>query len=345
MEHRDPVRIDTPDGPARPPSTDRVRMPRLARITSIAAERRILPRHPIILGVVGVISLAMAYVLVTNGYRRVIRYVHSQAIYQITFREIRLIPEPPAWYRGGRDAFLDDVPRAGALNPGPFSVLNLDPAALDRLSKLLKRNPVVKRVEMLEVHHPNAVIAKLDYREPVAIARSRGEPDVIVDSDGVLLPPDRVENSAIDGLIELKRSTFSPPVDPRLGQPWRRGFGPEGNTPAQPDERVLLAARLAAFLRNKLGSPDASEGFVREERPRITLYNIGEHGFWVQWGDRVFFQWANPRTGELSHKARWEMMVQWLHDNPAAAAAGPVHLGFTPQGVTPVSVKSRDSAG
>src|SRR5438270_894476 len=78
--------------------------------------------------------LALLAVLVTLGLlgsagahavRAMVAWLHEQPPYQLDFREIRLDPPPPAWYRGGTEAFLNRV-RDGAGRPGTLAVLDLD---------------------------------------------------------------------------------------------------------------------------------------------------------------------------------------------------------------------------
>ena len=97
------------------------------------------------------------------------RWLHGRQQYKVEFREIVLDPPAPAWYRWGSKGFLDRV-RAAARSPRRMPALDLD---LRKLVLTFQRYSWVKQVGGARLTHPNRLVVRLTYREPVARLRCR----------------------------------------------------------------------------------------------------------------------------------------------------------------------------
>ncbi|MBV8611660.1 MAG: cell division septal protein, partial [Singulisphaera sp.] len=83
---------------------------------------------PILLAVA--VAVSALVIVGTQALRSAVRWLEGRPPYRVGFREIVLVPPPPAWYRGGSVRFLD---RVLANSPGRgemLSVLDEDLGAL-----------------------------------------------------------------------------------------------------------------------------------------------------------------------------------------------------------------------
>jgi hypothetical protein len=276
----------------------------------------------VVLGAVVVTSLAVNW-----G----VEYLHAQRAYQLSYREIVLDPPPPPWFRGGFEAFLDHV-WAPTREPRSFSQLDVEPG---RLTVLFRRYAWVREVLRVEKGYPNRVVVRLVYREPVAEDRRTA---TLIDRDGVILTRDDVDREAVGPLIALYG--FAPPEEPRPGLFWGR-IDPRHGV-CLPDEGVVAAARLSAFLKERLGGlsgllPPAHRVVVH---PRA---KGGRQGLYVEitvtGGDSLMVFWDDPDAGaavrKLSPEAKWALLRDWVRGHPPGGAGEWVYLVFTQQGLAP----------
>ncbi|MFO0954229.1 MAG: hypothetical protein U0835_24340 [Isosphaeraceae bacterium] len=276
---------------ASPPPREPAALPppsHFARLTPPARLRRIPPKR-LAAWVSG--GILVAVILLAAGQavtRRLVQYVRDQPAYQVHYRAILLEPPVPAWFRGGREAFLDQVWK-GSVEPTSFSALDLDGP---RLLNLFRRNPWVRRpLGVRTVGYPSQVVVQLEYRTPVALARLPGGSKLAVDAEAVLLPREQIDLEAAEPLIWL--DYFDAPASPEMGVRWNRVDASQGT---KPDERVAQAARLAEFLRSRAG-----ELAALVPRPFfLHILAFKESGLYVQitCGDRVMVWWDDPKASE-----------------------------------------------
>jgi hypothetical protein len=333
MDQRDPRRITPPDGRPRGPAEVDIDLGverpgpvrgfdrRFARLVSPPVTR------PTDLRRVGLALAVTAAGAVFIGLlaRSVVLYLHAHPTYQVSYDQIVLDPPPPAWYRGGARAFLENV-WTPTREPRAYSVLDLDP---NRLALLFQRYAWVRRVRKVETGHPNRVVVHLDYFEPVAEDAGTG---TVIDRDGVILARDDIDPDAVGRLIRLKR--FTPPDKPTPGEVWSRVDTPQGV--ARPDPEVVSAACLAGFLMRKLDTTSAGPS----RRPAVRLWHYDRHGLYVEvevpGGGWLMLLWEDPTyppaVRKMTPEEKWVILNDWLAREPPPGKEGVVYLRLTEHG-------------
>ena len=324
-ERHEPARMaDDEDPPLGTAASAR----RFARLVPSPATRREAPGRLGLTVLAGTVVLILALAAIVSGARALVHWLHGRPAYQLRFDGITLEPGPPAWFVRGRAGFLDGL-RANAKRPESLSVLDVD---LATLRDDFRHYAWVKKVIGVERLVSNRIVVRLDYREPVA--RWEGDPKVIIDRDGVILPGEDIMHEAAQRLIWLA-SVDQPPFDAKPGEPWKKGDAAEGL--ARPDERVLAAARLADFLKVKRADApipalrvskihpmterkrgDAAEG---QARPfdRVWLS--------IEFDDQLIVLWGDPpggeRPGEPSASKKWDMLREHVRDHETLSVPDP----------------------
>ncbi len=333
MEQRDPPRITLSEGPPRdssPGDRDDSRPPssrRFPRLLSPPPVRRWSPRQ-IVLAFSG-LTLALVCLFALGSWLLHLgrTYVQSQMEYKLSFRKITLDPPPPRWYRGGSVGFLDRV-ESQSKHASEFSTLDLD---LAKLRSAFELNPLVKKVNRIHREYPNRIVVKLEYHEPVAVAKFLDRSECLLDRDGDILPRENINVELARPLIELY--DFSPPFNPRDGHRWYRR-DPKDDVPI-PDKTVAGATRLAGFLRDKMCATGDSHGLLYVYIHRNTR---SPSGLFVQVGSNLMFRWENTSPDDPdavpSEDARWTMLLEWVKRHPPLAESSTFEdLIFTPKGV------------
>jgi hypothetical protein len=250
-------------------------------------------------------------------------WLHSQKQYATTFAAIELDPAPPAWYRGARAAFLHSVRETAQRPDLPYSSLDVDLNELDREFRLYSW---VKRVRRVERKWPNRIVVHLDYRTPVARARLRTKPGlVLLDDEGVILPWEDVdpEMAARSILIDVK--DIEPPFEPRMGRVWMTSEG-------KPDERLRAAAKLAAFLQAAVARAPEPVPPVLQPKAIHPPGNAADGPF-IENNELSLIYWGDPpgseRSGSATALEKWAMLQRWLPTRPPTPVRRPYYLAFT----------------
>jgi hypothetical protein len=270
---------------------------------------------------VSALALAVAGLAGAQVLESLKQWLHRQKQYETTFSAIALDPPPPPWYRGATGVFLQRVRESAQRPDAPFSALDVDLAELDRDFRLYCW---VKRVRKVERKTPNRIIVQLDYRIPVARALLPEKPvRVLVDADGVILPWEDVDEEMTVKLPLI--SGTDPPLEPRPGRCWLASDG-------KADERLLAAARLAAFL-----------AFAQTSRPLEVLsqvkviHSLPNDGLFVESAQSTLIYWVDApgveRPGSLTAEQKWDMLRRWLPQRPKAPILRPYYLAFRKEGV------------
>jgi hypothetical protein len=276
-------------------------------------------------GVLAVVALGVVGLSVCDG---MVRWLHGRPQYQTTFKAIALDPPPPAWYRGGAAAFLDQVRRSAQREDVPFSALDVDLAELRREFRL---SCWVKRVGRIRRRSPNRLYVPLEYRVPVARVDTTGARDwVALDVEGVILPFADVEEETARTLIPIYE--IGTPYDPRPGDVWKSHNPAEGVGEAS--ARAVAAARLAAYLKSVLGpeSKPSASGL----RP-VAIHSIGTNALFLEIGQETMVYWAEAPGDEAPNRPtageKWAMLSRWLPQSPASPIQKPYYLAFTKEKV------------
>jgi hypothetical protein len=272
-----------------------------------------------------VLALALAVVVGSQVLESMLHWLHSTKQYETTFAAIELVPPPPAWYRGGRRLFLHGVLEAAQRPDTPYSMLDLD---LEELRREFRLYPWVKLVGQVVRKYPNRIIVPLEYRTPVARALLPGKPGlVLVDDEGVILPSDDVDLEAVGRTILLGK--FEPPFELRPGRVWSSSEG-------KPDEHVLAAVKLAAFLRSALVHVPAPVAPVLQPKAIYPIPNV-KNGLWLVNSESSLILWGDPPgdepPGSLTASEKWAMLQRWLPHRPKAPVLSPFYLSFTKEGI------------
>ncbi|MCA1685620.1 MAG: hypothetical protein LC745_06465, partial [Planctomycetia bacterium] len=259
------------DAGVSPPGTPFAR--RLPRLMPPPAGRRLTPGRVLLAALGACSALALVALAVSHVRDGARRYVDDQGVYLLSGMDIVLDPPPPPWYRGGSLAFLEHA-LGGDSEFQTFSALDFDP---ERLALRFRLYAWVDKVLRVEVGHPNRVVVRLAYRDPVAVERLNDATDrTVVDREGVILPRKDIDFDRVGPLVKL--FGFGAPADPHDGKVWDRVVPKHGL--AVRDERVRGAARLAAFFRNELRREAGQEPAFQF----VAIHPWGDDGFSVQVG-------------------------------------------------------------
>jgi hypothetical protein len=303
--------------------------------------------------------LAVLSVLVYLGdraRRASLDWLAIQPQYQVRFDEIQLVDcagrpaEPPRWYRGGARAFLENV-RLEAREREGVSLLSFTP---DRLSLALEKYAWVEDVIRV-VYHPGGIHVELRYRQPVAWVQLRDGDQIVVDEEATILRASDVDVAELGRVIKIRGDLadrgLARPSELRYGVKWK-SRGTRGDLD-RVDERILAAAKLAAFL---MGGSRPTEGEksaalrliqidVTSFRPHgLLVYNAEGAAIW--WGDAP----GAERPETLSADEKWAMLRRWAQTTHDRFLETGDLWRFTRDGVkfvcthTPASHRSKTSS-
>jgi hypothetical protein len=250
-------------------------------------------------------ALGCAVYLGYRGIRIVVAWLHRQEAYQIPFRNIQLVTEPPVWYRGGRDAFMERV-RRGAGEAELIPVLDEGPR---RIALAFVHNPWVDRVVRVTTP-PGAIRVEVRYRQPVALVPLRSGEQYLLDEKATILPVDDVDSELLGPLIKITGARLVPPADPRPGMIWKQRRGP--SELPQGDSRILAAAALAGFLkaephvRDAAASPALRAVEIVADDPR-GLFVLNAESTMILWKDAP----GAERPGDLDAHEKWSLLREW----------------------------------
>ncbi len=249
------------------------------------------------LSVVGYIGLI--------AVRSAIQWLHRQPQYQIPFREIRLQPEPPPWYRGGSEGFLKQV-REKAQQPELLAVLDVDRERL--MSAFRDYSPWVEDARI--TFSPQLIRVELSYKRPVAIQKVGSGEDLFLDRHGHLLPGEDVDRELLGPLIKITGPQLVPSAENRPGGIWKSGLaGPDA---PRVENCVRGAAGLAGFLQER---SEETSGIAALRVDSIYANEPHKRGLFLLTAEQVLVLWGDPpgmeKPGMLEASEKWEIMKKW----------------------------------
>ncbi len=327
MEHREPPRISMSEGLPRD-ATDSANARRFSRFVTPTHVRKLAPSRIGLAVVAGVSVLILVIIVGLRLAQSSVAWLHRQAPYQINAESIDFDPPIPTWYRGGKTAFLEHA-KIGLDQGRGHSALDVD---LPRLSKDLSLNYWVKGVIALGIKHPNRLHIHLQIRTPVAIAKLPDGTSLVIDEEGVLLPREEIDFEQAGPLVQLLQFGDAP-KDRQPGLRWKREAGE--NELAKADDRIVAAAKLAAFI--KRAQSGANE---RSRKPRFELVapKTKVHGLvagtsdslWVSWGDAP----GDEASGQPSAETKWGWVLDWIKQHGPADIRPKEYLKFSKSGAS-----------
>src|SRR5208283_1702981 len=273
MVYRETPRIAAQDGRLDGVIDDADSRPRLRRFDFVRAERQLdLPRV-LLASCLFVAGVALMGYLGTQALRSTIRWLHQQPQYQVRFLDIRLQDEPPAWFRGGAQAFLRQV-RENVKEAEVLPVMDLETDRIDRDFRLFPWVDHVARVE----YPPQGITVHLLYKQPVATIPFPPGGHVILDRKATILPGEDIDTKKLGPLIKITGTGLDQPAsDNQPGleiiRPRRRGATAGTLRPGSCNPcRVFPGTGSSSRSRIGSGTPltgycgDRSPGLLRSKR-------------------------------------------------------------------------------
>lgn len=321
MEQRQPPRIPPEEsprlapraaGPVAGPSPGPLALPAPSRAPRPSA----FPRRRFLLaaGILGGATLA-AYAA-HRARPALDSWLGDDPRYQVPFRSIVLDPPPPGWYRGGAPAFLDDVRRRSRL-PDPVPVLKLQPG---ELLHAFQQSPWTEAVRI--EYPPRGAVVHVRYREPVAVILTQDGESYLVDGNAVILPPGDLggkleEFERRHELIRIEGLGLAGPARDTPGLIWEPRPGVVDSAPG--NDRIVGAARLAGFLRQKMDEAD------RSHAPTLRVTHINpmdsdpqrDRGLFIYLKGLICIQWGpapgDRNEGHPTAEEKWRILLDWQH--------------------------------
>ena len=280
------------------------------------------------------LALGLAWVVSSTIVRTMTDWVDARPEHRLAFAEIELVPRPPLWIRTGAAGILHSV-RVESRREEHVSIPGLD---LEEFRKDFRRCPWVEDVPGV-VRSYGRLAVRLVYRKPVAVAAYDGELVLVIDKDGVILPPDDIDwiekgtRFRIRGIDEplMTIRDVPRPASTVPGLPWKRADTPEAL--GDRDPMVVGAARLAAFFQGRprvTPAGKAAPAFVAiwpdPESRRYFLKDGGDH--WVFWDSAPG---AEPLGGPTAVE-KWSMLLDWIDRHGPLTVGAPAYLRFERSG-------------
>lgn len=189
---------------------------------------------------------------------------------------LRLLGQPPAWVPAGWAA------GAASAAEGPLYA----PGRVERVGRALAASPWVSRVEAVQ-RAEIGLVAKIAFRTPHYVV-SRGARTVVLDADGVVMPP---IPGGVPATLPVVRLRGIPGQSPKVGKRWR-----EGGVAAA----VALGRRLFAVGRGVIPRISAISVRRAADRYRIDLHTVDGGGH-IEWGVAGGGPYEVPEAARLTH--------------------------------------------
>jgi hypothetical protein len=285
--------------------------PRFRRLDFTRGQRP-LDRKRVLLAGLAVLAALAATVLVGRGLlHRAISWLHHQPQYQLRFLDIELSPPPPAWFRGGSEAFLRQV-KENRKEDDLLPILELEP---ERIASDFKLFPWVDDVPRIE-YPPQAIRVHVVYKKPVAVMMLPTGERIVLDGHGHILPASDIEDEKLGPLIKIAGTGLVHSPRNRPGEIWKStALLPE----ASKQERAILgAAHLAAFLAEPNRAREAAT------LPALQFWSIyatdppHDRGLFVRSAEDTIL-WGNgpgeEAAGEPDAVAKWVVLKKWANNS------------------------------
>ncbi len=248
-------------------------------------------------------------------------WLARQPTYQVSFREIELVEEPPAWFKGGERAFLEGVRKAAGM-PERFSTLETSP---DQLLAAFREAPWVEEA-IQATYSLGRVQVRVVYQHPAAYVQLEGGDQYLVDSRATVLAPDDVDSEHLGPIARILGTGLGPPIDSRPGVVWKS----EHAGSIGPDPRIVAAARLAGFLERQANP--------RTPRiARIIVSDFEKRGLFVETDRGLVIWWrsapGDERPDEPTAATKWAMLAAWASARATESLPEGDYMAFASKGL------------
>ena len=333
MVYRETPRVAAKDGRLDGVIDDADSRPRsrFRRFDFVRTERQLdLPRV-LLASCLFVAGVALLGYLGTRALHSMIRWLHQQPQYQVKFLDIRLQNEPPAWFRGGAQAFLRQV-RENVKEAEVLPVMDLETERIRRDFRLFPWVDDVTRV----AYPPQGITVHLVYKQPVATIPFPPEEHVILDRNGHILPGEDIDTEKLGPLITITGKGLNQrATDNRPGTAWKSSApGAEG---PRLERCVLEAATLAGFFQEADRASEAASvpalrvlAVVATDRRGLFVQNV--EGVMIYWGEAP----GSEASGNLEAKEKWEMLKKWASSSSRRILPTGDYWMFSRTGLEPV---------
>jgi hypothetical protein len=265
-------------------------------------------------------------------------WLSRQPLYQVPFKDVQVVPAPPAWFRGGTAAFLESVrQRAGESETLP--VLEL---TATQIKRSFLQSPWVEDVIRVSFP-PRGLRVELSYRQPVAVVQiTKGQEEYLVDESAMILPREDVDLDHIGSLIVIAGRGLCGPLNPRAGAVWEAPPGVHDVSGG--NQEIASAARLAAFLTREmrdLGASRPANLDMQEINPMdpqpqsrgLFVFNKAQHCF--LWGKAP----GEESRSELTAEEKWAALCDWSKQTKNERLPGGDYWDFSSTGLVHVCTK------
>jgi hypothetical protein len=275
--------------------------------------------------------------------RVALTWLTEQSAFRLPFGSIQLEPGPPAWYRGGTVAFLEDVRRRARM-PHTLRLLELRD---DDLVCAFKKSPWTEAVER-RTYPPLGLIVHLRYKVPAALVETSAG-TYLVDATGVILPADDLDTEAQaladrHPLIRIKGDGLAAPLDATPGIRWKTRPGVVDAAPE--NQRIASAAKLARFLLDKMRTIDTTS------QPGLDIQYINpmdRRGLFLWNAESTYIFWGEApgeeTTGSLDAEEKWRRLRDWGYSVKDRALPLGNYWKITPIGLVRLPITDEARAG
>lgn len=311
MDHRQTPRLAATEE-AKGPAVDLTETrPRSCRLDFTRGQRPLDRKRVLWAGLAVLAALAATVLVGKELLHLAMKWLHQQPEYQLRFLDIELSPPPPAWFRGGAEAFLRQV-KENRKEDDLLPILELEP---ERIASDFKLFPWVDDVSRVEFP-PQCIKVHLAYKKPVAVMAMPTGEKIVLDGQGHMLPTSDIDDEKLGPLIKINGTGLVHSPGNRPGDIWKSAALPRE---ADKQERgVLGAARLAAFL------AEPSRASKAAALPALRFWTIYatdppyDRGLFVRSAEDTILWGSGPgeeAPGEPNAEEKWLMLEKWANNS------------------------------
>ena len=332
MDHRQTPRLAATEE-AKSPAIDLAESrPRFRRLEFTRGQRPLDIKRVLLAGLAVLAALAATVLVGNEVLHRAMQWLERQPEYQLRFLDIELSPSPPAWFRGGSEAFLRQV-KENRKEDDLLPILELEP---ERIVSDFKLFPWVDDVPRVE-YPPRSIKVYLVYKKPVAVMTLPTGEKIVLDGQGHIVPTSDIDDEKLGPLIKIAGTGLVHSPGNRPGEVWKSAaLPPEAG---KKERGVLGAARLAAFL------SEPSRASAAAALPALRFWAIYatdppyDRGLFVRSAEDTIL-WGNSpgekAIGEPDAEEKWSILEKWAKSAPRSPLPAGNFWAFSRSELRPV---------